>query len=233
MNKYLTEVEQIRNMINIVSEASARPSARLQDPNITYQDQGKTKKATAAGEFDRVVAFLEKSKSAQFTKIGNTYREIADETKRLNKLKTDTNNEATKLIESLFPIADDVVTRVVDTKSLVLTLSKVTQARQEERLDIDGYVAELESLLGESAEKLAEIRSKFTKVVDIEAKKPRLMAPKLKNESLTEEGSWKEKFVRWANLFREHISSWLDNFDSRWGQLEARVQQDLEAQGIT
>ena len=111
-----------RNLVNklrlMEAEDDHRPDTH--NPKVDYEYKGKTNKATENEQYDRVIARLASGQSATFTKIANQYRKINEALKELNSEKAQLNEQTRKAIESLFPVQDDLLTKIVETNLLLL-----------------------------------------------------------------------------------------------------------------
>lgn len=195
------------------------------DPEIEYTDK-ETK-----GVLDKVIATLSGTQSSGFTRVGKKYKEIDRIEKEIAAQKKQLNAETKEKMEELFDVEDEVLTRVVETASLTLTLSKQTAAKKAEyekvsELDAEGMLNELAEMLPDLTNTLNTLRKKYTKEVE-RVKSPaksattaRLSAPKFKKESVElNEGlsDWVQKFKTWA-------SKKLSRFDSKFNKLKAQVE---------
>lgn len=129
----------IREWINIV-----------EDP-LEYDKEyaGSTKKKTAAGEYSKVTATITSHLSGKYTRMANQFEEIDLLEKQLNELSANAKDTAKEMVEELFDAGDALLTRYVDTKSLVITMSKdqVATDTQIESFDVDGFIDGLTELL--------------------------------------------------------------------------------------
>ena len=217
----LTEKSEIRKYMNIVEDAD-RPKTKHSD--IEYEYAGKSKKATAEGDYDRVIAKLSAGKSGKFTKIGKQYKEIKRLSDQLNELKTSFNEDATRAIEELFPIEDDIYTRVVMTKVMVIKLGKAEKEHTVEETDFENYAAELEEhLIPELGDKLKAIKEKYKTVKVIAEKKPKLLTPQFIKEDSS--GSFYHKLVKWIKNTVNELTAWKQDYDIQLDDLMQKIRQ--------
>lgn len=135
--------EEFRRLINIM-ENQERP------PQVDYEMVGKTKAKTQSGEFDKIIARVGGSTSAKFTKLAKKFKELDALEKETKKLKDAANKEARAAMDELFEPEHAVLTRVAETKAIVLQLAKDVLAgeKEEEYLDVRNFVREVYDLVG-------------------------------------------------------------------------------------
>lgn len=136
------------------------------DPNLKYTEIKKRK------IIQRVIVELRGTESAAFTRLGRTYKRVLIAEKKLKEMRKNLNTEIRPLVEVFFNAADRVMTRVVKTVSLTYTLSKMeTQKEPEKVIDWEGIANELAELLPEAAERLEELKEKYTSVIEADEQK--------------------------------------------------------------
>ena len=94
------------------------------------------------------------------TRLAKRYKRLDDQLKR-NKIERDRLNAVVRRKSvDLFNAEDEVITRVVDSISLVVTISA---KKKEEKVsfDSDGYIKKLEQLTGLLEENLEVIREQY------------------------------------------------------------------------
>lgn len=94
------------------------PEARQPSDTIEYTD-------TIANKIEKVTATLRSHDSARYTVLANKLEEISKLNTEIKKLQGEVKAETKELIEDLFDAADACKTRVVETVSVTLQLSKV------------------------------------------------------------------------------------------------------------
>lgn len=191
---------------------------------ISYRDK------KVKGILDRVVAVLSGNKSGQFTRIAQRYRRINRLAKLIKKERDDLNQTVKDKIKDLFNAEDEILTRVIETASLTITLSK-EQTTTETYFDIEGYVEELEKLIPGLETQLKKLRKKYT-TVDTFTKSAALRV-KLKDkgeEEITESlpdaiNDLLGRVKNWANKVLQSVEQWLISFDAKLDDLERRVRE--------
>lgn len=175
------------------------------------------------GEINKVVAELKNTDSSSMTRLARKYAQIDRLSKRIAAQRDKLNKEATEAVESLFDVEDEIYTRVVETISLSMTLSK----KEEERtvttttFDADGFVDELFELMPSLESALLELKEKYTKVETIThpARKPSLRV-KVKENVIKD---LYNKLKDYATKFKDYIMSKLRKFDDGFNSLKRKV----------
>jgi len=135
--------------------------ARQTHPEIEYKEK------KVKGVLDRVIALLSGNKSGAFTRIAQRYKRI-DRLQKLMKEERDALNKEIKAkIRPLFDVQDEIYTRIIETASLTITLSRA-QSGTNEYLDIESYVEELEKLMPGMEKQIEALRKQFTIVEEFE-----------------------------------------------------------------
>ena len=121
-----------------------------ENPDVEYEYVGDTKSKTLSGDFSKVIAKLSGPTSAKFTKIGNKFKELYDLEKDIEKLKAESTEEARQAMEQLFDSEQAVLTRIAETKSVIMQIAKDTQPKQKrvKDFDLEGFVRDAYDLLG-------------------------------------------------------------------------------------
>jgi len=211
-----------------------RPFKR--DPDLAYDDEGKTKKDTAAGIIDKVTVYLTGKKSEVYTKLSKRYAEIDEIEKKINKEKAELNTQLTGEIEALFPTSDDIHTRIVDTVSLVAKLAKAEQAGTISSFNANGFIDELADMFPELNDAMDQLRSKYTVIKNVAAKKSKLLKPKVKLDKATDaeksaftESAIGDKVMSYARNAYNYIDELFTQWDGKFNNLQSRVDTAIAA----
>jgi vacuolar-type H+-ATPase subunit I/STV1 len=188
-------LDRLRKLITILE-------ARQGDnPDVSYELAGKTKKATAAGEFDNITATVTGRTSEKFTKIAKKLSEINDLNKKIKELQAETNDMAKEQMANLFDKEDTALTRYIKTVSIAVTLSKVTPATTttSSSLDIDGLLESIFAALDEDLHPVIRtLVEQHTKIID-KTSTPRSPSITMKvNESNSGISNLISRLVSWA-----------------------------------
>ena len=201
----------------------ARPDRHLQDDQIEYEYKGKTKTATANKEWDQIIATLSGDLSGKYTKIANRYKKIDRVQKYITKIRNELNDTLRDAIHELFPVADDIYTRVLVTKSMTVKLAKAEKEHTIEVFDAEAYIKELEALLPDMEDKLEEIRKRCVKVRVVAEKKSKLLT-KVTEAVVTENiNEFLFTIRKWAREYAFAMKRWLKVYDNRIDSLDDRI----------
>jgi hypothetical protein len=183
------------------------------DPNLKYTEK-KAKDVVV-----RVSVELEGQQSAQATRLAKRFKRLDQVMKTQIKRRDEANAEAKALIESLFNAEDEVLTRVVETASIAMTLSKVTKGKDKPpKIDVNyeaafSELAEMVLGLTEQKEKLnkkiEQIRAKHTttsQAADTPAK--------LTTDVKLEEGVM-DTLKKLVNSVVQSIKNWATGYDKQ------------------
>lgn len=164
---------------------SKKVDVRKRRNDIEYTEKATKKVIT------RVIAKLKGSKSAHLSKLARNYMRIVDEIEELEEAREAANLNIKDTMLQYFDATDAIYTRVIDTVSATLTLSKDPEATetfnkkkyrdalipttvgpQAPDYDIDAHIKALEEMSTLNADALAELRKGYIKLSD--AGPPRL-----------------------------------------------------------
>lgn len=215
-------------VIDILNEIDyERPAARVKHPEIDYTEKGKTKKATAEGNIDEVIATLSGHTSGKFTKLARDFKRLKKYSELLKKRQAAANEKATMEVLKLFPEMDDALTKTVDTVSMILKVGKKETRTPAPTVNWEGYANALEQLVPELADKFAELKDAHTKVHDAVEVKPKLMTPKLKDDVQLGEAGMSSRISSWLNKAKRYFKTWLKSYNSKIDKIIAQLKADL------
>lgn len=212
-----------------VTEADIIRKRQPEHPDVLgYEMKGKTKKATAAGLFDQVIVTLKGGLSKHFTDLARQFNRVKEEKERLAAEEKKFKAVTRQAFDELFDPADEVLTRVVETASLVMKISKAEE-RIAEKLDEEGYLAELEKLTGLAADELEKIRDKYITTITTQVE-PKVLAPKekkVKKESYQIDEGVMDNIRSYAAKVKRRVMSWLSKWDARFADLKSKIEAEL------
>jgi hypothetical protein len=202
--------------------------SRSDSDNISYETKFKSKKGEGANQITKIIAYLKGKDSEVFTKMAARYAQIERIKKACENARNDLNLNIKNRFSDLFDIEDRIHTRVIDTVSLVATLSKPEAVETEyEEFDEEGFYSEIEELLKGLAVSLDDLRSKYTKMTPIEdpqEKSPKLLL-KIKDTGTkvpVEEGIM-DGISNFVNKIKSYYNKFLNRWDDRFNNLKSRV----------
>ena len=169
---------------------------------------------------DRVTIELEGNQSGMFTKLSSKYEILDEQAKIMAKCREEVNAQMKDKILSLFDAEDEVLTRVIETVSYTLTLSKSEKKEGKPDkivIDYEKIVKELEEMVPELTEKIKEITKKYTTIVP-----PTDTVPKLTFKSKVAE-SVLDTLKALGAKFLSYIKSWGKGYDKRLAALKKQL----------
>lgn len=169
---------------------------------------------------DKAIAVLKSHDSAPYTKLANNIERLAELEAEIKELKESIKSDTRTHIQALFEAEDAVRTRVVETVSFTLTLSKNPEAT--ETFKYKEILTELsKSFTPQLIEKMNELKKTFKSVTN---KAPSL---KLQNKKdLKEEFSLKATISflkKTATKFLSYIKSWGKSYDKKLSSLKEKA----------
>lgn len=179
------------------------------------------KEKLVKGQIDRVTVELEAHESGVMTKLASRYFSIDKTIKKLMEVKDKMNAGVKERAEALFNAEDIVLTRVVETVSFGLTLSKQMQVAEStvERVNYEKIAKELMALISEDLKPQVDaiIKEATTKtVIPASTKSPGLrITPK--NEGFV--GDAVNKFKELVLRFK----SWAKGYDKKLNELKRKL----------
>lgn len=202
------------NLIYAIADAARQvPLDEARNSKLTYTEK------RVKGELDRVIVTLEGKDSELFTKMGKNYKRIKTQIERLEKIQTNLNAEAKKAVGDLFEANENVLTRVVDTVSISLTLSKLPEVKDKVTVDHEAIIKELLALQPELSSKISELTEKFTKVTS-GVPKPESLRIDVKEGVV---GDVWAKIKSLAKSFLDSITSWGESFDKKLAAIKSKI----------
>jgi Zn-dependent oligopeptidase len=169
--------EQFRKLINLVE---------ARDPNVDYEPRGK-----------EIVAKLRSHKSGVYTRLANNIEQIEQHEAEIKRLKEIVKQDTRENIADLFDASDAVHTRVVETISVVFTLSKDPEPTVSPK-----YKDILEELSTHLTPELLAVLNKLKeKMVTVTQKQPSLKIKKL------DEGELTNAVLNWAESYDQRLDA--------------------------
>lgn len=163
------------------------------------------------GLIDRVVVELRGTESAVLSRLARQIVRIDRLIKKLNTQKKTIHDELKERVSDLFDAEDEVITRVAETVSFILTLDRRTEPSKTEKVDYEKAFLELYEIMPELTDKLNEVLRKYTTVREIAPKTPGL---RIKVKEGKMEDFW-TKLKQYVKLFKEKIQAWGSQYDRK------------------
>lgn len=138
-------------------------------PGLTYVEK------RVKGIIDRLTVELHGSDSSVFSRLAARYERLDKAIKKMGEKKNELNEQLKTRVEELFAAEDVVLTRVIETASFTLTLSKKQKQDPKKLVNYESIAAELVKLVPEELEaKVNEIYEAYTQIIPQEDKSPAL-----------------------------------------------------------
>lgn len=186
------------------------------DPSLTYKTEEVKK------QLDRVIVTLEGNRSGVMTKFAKRYKEIDEAAKAIAREREELNDQMKQTVEALFDAEDEYLTRVVETASIAITLSK-SYAQKADKTDWEAVANGLMALLTEEmVPEGQKILKWFTTIGELEKVTPKLQAPKFK-ESISESamGDFLARIKNATSKAVNSFKSWAGNVDNKIANLKS------------
>lgn len=189
--------EHFRKLINLFE------SRRL---DVDYEESTK-----------EVVAKLQSYNSQSFTKLAQKVIRIETLEEEIKSLKEEVKSEAKETVAELFDADDAIKTRVVETISFILTLSKDPKPTETPK-----YKDILEELSNHLTPELILVLEELKKkMITVTQKSPTLKAKERASGNLTEGA-----FSSVLGKFRDLIANWGQNYDQKLDALKSKFQAE-------
>jgi hypothetical protein len=191
--------------------------AEDRDPSLKYTIKYTAKKT--ANLADRVIVELEGNRSGVMTRLTKRYKRLDEVAKLLQVRRDAVNVQMKEESEALFDATDATLTRVVETLSATITLSKAERGADKapkKNVDFEAIVKALGEMVPELTDKIVELTEKYTELVPAKDT-PVALRVKLK----TDEGLG--AIVRKIQSYCTKLMSWLKSYDTRLDKLVAMV----------
>lgn len=197
---------EVSELINdIISEA--------RNPNLTYTQK------EVSGKLDRVIVELSGRESEKFTKLAKSFKRTKTQIERLVKVQDALNAEVKKEAIDLFDAQDEVMTRVVNTVSLGITISKKPEVKDTIKTDWEQVAKGIMALTPELDDKIKELIEQFTTV---KAGVPKDVSLRVD----IKEGVISDAFGKLLSKlksFLNSIKSWGSSYDSKLEKLKSQL----------
>ena len=176
------------------------------------------------GAIDKVIVELSGKESEKFTKLASKFKNLRKKTDELSAETDNLNREVKDLAIDLFDATDEVYTRIVETVSMTISISKrePDSLQRTEKVDYEKIIKEIQALVPGLSDKIDEIIKANTEVKEEmkTAKAPQLRVKM--NEGL---GDDVIKFLK--NIGKRLIQSvrpWAREFDRKAKDIKKRIE---------
>lgn len=196
-----------------VSELIQEVILEARNPNLTYTQK------EVSGKLDRVIVELSGRESEKFTKLAKSFKRTKTQIERLVKVQDALNAEVKKEAIDLFDAQDEVMTRVVNTVSLGITISKKPEVKDTIKTDWEQVAKGIMALTPELDDKIKELIEQFTTV---KAGVPKDVSLRVD----IKEGVISDAFGKLLGKlksFLNTIKSWGSSYDSKLEKLKSQL----------
>ena len=171
------------------------------------------------GKLDKITLKLEGNESGKFTKIAKRYKEIDTAVKALEVERNEINEDIKEKFSDYFDEATDtVVTRIIETVSLTMQLSKRTAPEMgKDKVDYEKALLILGDMLPELKEKIDEVKKLCTTAGTMSVPKSPALSVKI-NEDLSDKIF---AFMRRVMAVLNKFKIWGKSFDRKLEKLKA------------
>lgn len=171
------------------------------------------------GKLDKITLKLEGNESGKFTKIAKRYKEIDTAVKALEVERNEINEDIKEKFSDYFDEATDtVVTRIIETVSLTMQLSKRTAPEMgKDKVDYEKALLILGDMLPELKEKIDEVKKLCTTAGTMSVPKSPALSVKI-NEGLSDKIF---TFMRRVMAVLNKFKIWGKSFDRKLEKLKA------------
>lgn len=212
IDKYIFILEYKMLLQTIVRTAQLN-EARQSALNYSFKE--------VKGKLDKITVKLNGNESGVFTKIAQRYKEIDNTVKALEVERNTMNEQIKEKFGDYFDEATDtVVTRIIETVSLTMQLSKRAEPEMgKDKVDYEKALLILADMLPELHEKIAEVKKMCTTAGSMSVPKSPALTVKI-NEDLTNKiFALLKRVMNWASK----IKVWGKNYDAQLAKLQALV----------
>jgi hypothetical protein len=195
--------------------------SEARNPDLTYSEK------VVKNKIDRVTVELAGNPSGVMSRLTSRYDRLDKAIKTMTVKRNEMNEQIKENVTELFNAEDIVLTRVVETISFTLTLSKLVKSSEQNpktTVDYEAIAKELAKLIPEELQEQVEAITKMYTEVTIAADKSPALRIKNKNDKL-DEGlmdsikGLANKVVKWA----KSMASWAVGYDKKLAALKAKA----------
>jgi hypothetical protein len=195
--------------------------SEARNPDLTYSEK------VVKNKIDRVTVELAGNPSGVMSRLTSRYDRLDKAIKTMTVKRNEMNEQIKENVTELFNAEDIVLTRVVETISFTLTLSKLVKSAEQNpktSVDYEAIAKELAKLIPEELQAQVEAITKMYTEVSIAADKSPALRIKNKNDKL-DEGlmdsikGLANKVVKWA----KSMASWAVGYDKKLAALKAKA----------
>lgn len=195
-------------------------------PDLVYKEK------VVKNKVDRVIVELEGSQSGAMTRLASRYDRLEKAIKKMGEKRDELNAKIKEQVEELFAPEDVVLTRVVETVSFTMTLSKLVKSEEQEPKKVvkyDKIAEELAKLIPDELQAQVDaIIAKYTEISIAAEKSPALRVKSKVDESLNEGifdlfKSIGSKIAKWL----KDTAKWAVSYDKKLDALKKKASSPI------
>lgn len=171
-------------------------------PDVEYKEK------KVKDKVERITLELTGKHSEKFTKLASKFKEVKESLEELTDVKNEMNEHIKAEALELFDAEDEILTRVIETVSMTVTISKKT-VEEKSKTDYEKAIKMLSEMVPELTDKINDVIKACTEVTKNE-KSPALRVD-IKEDMSDIINMAKKKFL---SLYKK-IKSWMNSFDSK------------------
>lgn len=166
----------------------------------------------------KAIANLRGKDSEKYTKLANRIQELQKLEDEIKTIKKEIKSDTKDLIADLFTAEDIIYTRVVETVSVIFTMSKDPEPTKS--VSYAKVLNDLtEFLTPELKEKLEELKSAYTSTSSRE--------PSLRVDRKVEfVDTASQQILNYAYTFKQNILAWAQQYDRKLNQIKGQLMED-------
>jgi hypothetical protein len=165
-------------------------------------------------QLDRVIVELKGSESGVLTKLASRYDRLDKAIKVMGQKKNELNADIKARVEDLFAAEDVVLTRVIETVSFTMTVSKRSKTDDKVVVDYKGIAEALAALIPDELQsKVDEITKAYTQISIQPDKSPALSVKAKVSEGLI--GDLATSVINAIKKVVKSVASWAKKFDRK------------------
>jgi len=194
----------------LIAEADEQRKRRS---DLTYTEKEVKK------QIERVIVELNGSESGQLTRLASRYDRLNKAIKVMGEKKDELNADIKAKVEDLFAAEDIVLTRVIETCSFTLTVSKRAKVPEKVAVDYEAIAKALAELISDELQpQVDEILKTFTTITPMPDKSPALQVKAKVNEGFI--GDLKASIISLIKKTIKKVASWAPKFDKKLATLK-------------
>ena len=204
-------MEKLTLKERLLIEEASEDRKRRQD--LTYIEK------KVKNELDRVIVELKGNESGTLTRLASRYDRLDKAIKVMGQKRGELNAEIKEKVEDLFAAEDIVLTRVIETVSFTMTVSKKSKVADKVAIDYESIATELAKLIPDDLQsKVDEIVKAYTTITPQPDKSPALSVKAKVTEGII--GDLAASVVSLIKRIVKSVASWAPKFDKKLDKLK-------------